>query len=35
LASGDGDVDGDGDGRLDDEVIIVEKSAAGVSAGSI
>ena len=35
LASGDGDVDGDGDGCLSDEVIIVEKSAAGGSAGSI
>jgi hypothetical protein len=35
LASGDGDVDGDGDGCLSDEVIIVEKSAVGGSAGSI
>ncbi len=34
MASGDGDVDGDCDGRLD-EVIIVEKSAAGGSVGSI
>jgi hypothetical protein len=34
LASGDGDVDGDGDGCLD-EVIIVEKSTVGGSAGSI
>ena len=34
MASGDGDVDGDGDGCLD-EVIIVEKPAAGGSAGSI
>ena len=34
MASGDGDVDGDGDGCLD-EVIIVEKSATGASAGSI
>jgi hypothetical protein len=34
LESGDGDDDGDGDGSLD-EVIIVEKSATGGSAGSI
>jgi hypothetical protein len=34
-ASGDGDGDGDGDGHFDEVITIVDKSAAGGSAGSI